>query len=1191
MGDCGPAEVANVSASDVSTEQLKPSKAAGGKRLPLPEVVFGREVVGRKIKTCKPKSSGKNWEEAKVKEFDPSTGHHRIRFSDSTDVWICLGSTRFHWIGKASANAEPNSTYYSSPKRETAVGKKLKLYWPAMNKWYTGVVKSFNPDSDLHRIDYMDGDSVEYSLKHEAVVWLDSDSNSKSHESGQCVATDDDSEAPQVKGGKHNRRPNSENALSNGSSIENAPPNLSPGTRRQHKKESATDRGGCGDEVSTAQQTVVEQAPVCTASSAPCTSGVLTDRSSLRVVDHSAVNLAASADSLNAQPAQTSSAGKLLARKVVSRKVLAAKVPEVPKVLATTVASVPDAAAPRKSEGVGQIQSSADTSARGRKRSAQDAGGISNGKRTKRIGAKVAGPVSGGCDCDDLSSAIGSRVGIYWEGDETYYRAKLVGHDSKTGKYEVRYDDGVLDWLQLEKEAFRWYTPRGQSAGYRSSLHQLFLRLGAGNIRADTCDHESMTLPKHEAEPPVRPEDAISRRVSVYWPADGNWYSGEVLAYNVKNGLYHVLYMDGEDEWLSLREEYVTWYKPARHTYTSAGLCSDETIPSGRNAIGWRVAIYWKDDMVFYDARIIGYDNATGRHQVLYNDSQSEVISLHGEKIIWKLPPSVGDPVEGLKELFCEDDMPAPRETKRARKRSQNLDGTTSAGKSDSALDLRAEEAVSFTKIGRPRKLKAPKPVAVKQEAANWAAFDSLAHPTREQLSPAGPRVSPTQEFVFSTFAEGASHPLASTISVVPSVFSCEVVPQATAVDTSAIVVPVVTESQGVGFKDALCSSIAAVKDPAMVQTAEVLQTHSPARVQLEPEAAPSCSLAIVAACAVVDEAACELQDTNAGAGQVAELPLGNRNASLSGLAGESPRPPAPTQKQLFSDAGVLKSDAVGTAQGSRALNTDFDGIDNPLDPKPVSVHIKLTAGCKHIGQRPASAAIDATPLVLLRRRLDALDEILSRITRAETELGFKVSSETPALARVAGSGSYASGQRMMIAPTTAKKSIRVTLNGKSTGGDKSIGGGSVQNGNLETVFDPAKPKSAPASNRTYTAARPVVKRPTVTCLNPQITPQDNERAGNFFATSTIGPDDLQYEASLLAAAKHTSFQSQPQRFGDIEIANVYDSITGGSSLGCIHQLADGIPGDDLTPAEIDDLLMDIDPKDDPLPHDSMVLA
>ena len=53
------------------------------------------------------------------------------------------------------------------------------------------------------------------------------------------------------------------------------------------------------------------------------------------------------------------------------------------------------------------------------------------------------------------------------------------------------------------------------------------------------------------------------------------------------------------------------------------GLVNAGTVlPKGKAAIGWRVAVYWRDDKAFYPAEIMGYDTTTGRHEVEYDDGE-----------------------------------------------------------------------------------------------------------------------------------------------------------------------------------------------------------------------------------------------------------------------------------------------------------------------------------------------------------------------------------------------------------------------------------------------------------------------------------------------------------------------------------------------------------------------------------------
>jgi hypothetical protein len=60
-------------------------------------------------------------------------------------------------------------------------------------------------------------------------------------------------------------------------------------------------------------------------------------------------------------------------------------------------------------------------------------------------------------DCTDVSLiSIGSRVAIYWDGDDQYYTANVTKYKkSKKKSYYVEYDDGDSAWLDFKKERFQ----------------------------------------------------------------------------------------------------------------------------------------------------------------------------------------------------------------------------------------------------------------------------------------------------------------------------------------------------------------------------------------------------------------------------------------------------------------------------------------------------------------------------------------------------------------------------------------------------------------------------------------------------------------------------------------------------------------------------------------------------------------
>jgi hypothetical protein len=49
------------------------------------------------------------------------------------------------------------------------------------------------------------------------------------------------------------------------------------------------------------------------------------------------------------------------------------------------------------------------------------------------------------------------------------------------------------------------------------------------------------------------------------------------------------------------------WYPP---------LPAGEEVPKARDALGWHIAVYWKDDKQFYPGQVADFDASNGKHKV-----------------------------------------------------------------------------------------------------------------------------------------------------------------------------------------------------------------------------------------------------------------------------------------------------------------------------------------------------------------------------------------------------------------------------------------------------------------------------------------------------------------------------------------------------------------------------------------------
>jgi hypothetical protein len=52
------------------------------------------------------------------------------------------------------------------------------------------------------------------------------------------------------------------------------------------------------------------------------------------------------------------------------------------------------------------------------------------------------------------------------------------------------------------------------------------------------------------------------------------------------------------------------------HVMSLVMCVAGDDVPKGRDAVGWRIAVYWKDDRTFYEGELADYEPSAGRHKV-----------------------------------------------------------------------------------------------------------------------------------------------------------------------------------------------------------------------------------------------------------------------------------------------------------------------------------------------------------------------------------------------------------------------------------------------------------------------------------------------------------------------------------------------------------------------------------------------
>lgn len=142
------ADTAPKAAARGSSGSKSSGGGGGGKLGPRSEkgvLVAAAEVVGRPLAVWSQKLL--DWPKAVVAAYRAETSEHLIRFQEPPadqqprEQWVRLGSTRFQWLREQPESAAPNPTYAGSPHDDDCVGRRIKVFWPGMGRWYQGKVR------------------------------------------------------------------------------------------------------------------------------------------------------------------------------------------------------------------------------------------------------------------------------------------------------------------------------------------------------------------------------------------------------------------------------------------------------------------------------------------------------------------------------------------------------------------------------------------------------------------------------------------------------------------------------------------------------------------------------------------------------------------------------------------------------------------------------------------------------------------------------------------------------------------------------------------------------------------------------------------------------------------------------------------------------------------------------------------
>ena len=227
---------------------------------------------------------------------------------------------------------------------------------------------------------------------------------------------------------------------------------------------------------------------------------------------------------------------------------------------------------------------------------------------------------------------IGQRIEVLFDDPPGYFPGTITGKNK--GRWQIEYDDGYREELDLSTTGrmhrkYRLLRGEGLIAGPRKAL--------AKNARTWS--------PKHKATELTSPVLAHkeSKKVKRLTNLVGNGTQSPA----VSPPRHTVRVADPS---------------PPRKSSKSKPKATSAKPPTGSNAVGSRVGVWWEDDKTFYYGTIKSFDKKEGKHQILYEDDNVEDwLLLAEEKLDW---PDLAKTKAKPAEKQAEPEAPPPPKPK-----------------------------------------------------------------------------------------------------------------------------------------------------------------------------------------------------------------------------------------------------------------------------------------------------------------------------------------------------------------------------------------------------------------------------------------------------------------------------------------------------------------------------------------------
>ncbi|XP_049366931.1 sister chromatid cohesion protein PDS5 homolog D-like [Solanum verrucosum] len=140
---------------------------------------YGKELVGDRIKVWWPLDE--MFYEGVISSFDSDTNKHEVVYDDGEVEKLRLHKERWKMLEDNSSQKDSKRTCTIKDYGKELVGARIKVWWPLDEKFYEGVVSSFDPVERKHKVLYDDGEAEKLRLHKERWEMLEDNSTQKDH--------------------------------------------------------------------------------------------------------------------------------------------------------------------------------------------------------------------------------------------------------------------------------------------------------------------------------------------------------------------------------------------------------------------------------------------------------------------------------------------------------------------------------------------------------------------------------------------------------------------------------------------------------------------------------------------------------------------------------------------------------------------------------------------------------------------------------------------------------------------------------------------------------------------------------------------------------------------------------------------------------------------------------------------------